>query len=159
MNILARDPYAREEDVKISGAILVSLEILLRESDFVAIHARETPETVHLIGKDELCLMKPKAYLINTSRGSLIDEKALYQALMEKTIAGAALDVYEEEPLKADNPLIKLDNVTLTPHLAGGSDRARERSIAQTTLIVSRYLQGEGLAPMDIVDPGKVSIA
>lgn len=155
MNIIAFDPYVKEEDAKKLGVKMVSLENLMRESDFITVHAREAPETFHLVGKDQIKLMKPMAYVINTSRGSIIDEKALYEALKDGKITGAALDVYEEEPLKAGNPLIKLDNVTLTPHTAGGSDRARERSIVLTTIVVAKYVKGEKLTPMDIVDPDK----
>jgi D-3-phosphoglycerate dehydrogenase len=157
MKILAYDPYVKEDHLKEIGGKLVSLETLLKESDFVTIHARETPETFHLISRDQFKLMKPTAYLINTARGSIIDEKALYKALKDKKIAGAALDVYEVEPLKADNPLIQLDNVTLTPHMAGGSDRARERSIFLTTMLVAKFIRGEKLTGMDLVDPDNVS--
>ncbi|MDQ1280606.1 MAG: D-3-phosphoglycerate dehydrogenase / 2-oxoglutarate reductase [Thermoproteota archaeon] len=155
MNIIAYDPYVKEEDGKKLGVKMVSLEDLMKESDFVTVHAREAPETFHLINKDRINLMKPTAYVINTSRGSIIDEKALYEAAKDGKITGVALDVYEDEPLKASNPLIKLENVTLTPHTAGGSDRARERSILLTTIIVSKYVRGEKLTPMDIIDPEK----
>jgi D-3-phosphoglycerate dehydrogenase len=156
LKILVHDPYVKEEDVKKLGLKLTSLETLMKESDFVTIHARETPKTFHLIGKQQLDLMKHSAYLINTSRGTLVDEKALYETLKEGKIAGAALDVYEQEPLKTDNPLINLDNITLTSHSAGGSDRANERSIFLTVKIVGNYLKGKKLTKKEIFDPDQI---
>lgn len=119
VNILVYDPYYKGDDVKIA-----SLEELMKESDFVTIHARLTQETEHMIGERELSLMKPSAYLINTSRSALVDEKALYQALKDKRITGAAIDVFDVEPPPIDYPLVTLPNVTLTPHMAGGSQDA-----------------------------------
>src|SRR5262245_6490098 len=103
-----------------------SLDDLLRESDFVSINAALSPETMHMIGDRELRLMRPSAYLVNTARGPIVDEKALVQALEEKRIAGAALDVYEREPA-VDQGLINLANVVLTPHLGSAAIDTRER--------------------------------
>lgn len=119
VNILVYDPYYKGNDVK-----LVSLEELMKKSDFVTIHARLTDETYHMIGEKELSLMKSDAYLINTSRSALVDEEALYTALKEKRICGAAIDVFDVEPPPIDYPLVTLPNVTLTPHMAGGSQDA-----------------------------------
>jgi D-3-phosphoglycerate dehydrogenase len=118
MKLLGYDPYAKDvpHDIK-----LVSLEELMRQSDFVTIHARLTRETGGLINADLIQLMKPTAYLINTSRSALVDEKALYQALKDGRLAGAALDVFDVEPPGKDYPLVRLENVTITPHMAGGS--------------------------------------
>lgn len=102
------------------------LEDLLKESDFVSINAALSPETIHLIGYRELNLMRPSAYLVNTARGPIVDEKALVRALEEKRIAGAALDVYEHEPL-VEPGLTKLPNVVLTPHLGSAAIDTRER--------------------------------
>ena len=93
----------------------------MRESDVVSIHARLTAETHHLIGRRELALMKPTAILVNTARSGLVDEQALVEALAQRRIMGAALDVFDVEPLPPDHPLLKLDNVTITPHLAGST--------------------------------------
>lgn len=101
------------------GARRVSLEGLLREADILSIHLPLTRETRGLIGRSELALMKPTAVLINTSRGPIVDEEALIEALREKRIAGAGLDVYHKEPPSTDNPLLKLENVVLSPHTAG----------------------------------------
>ena len=103
------------------------LDGLLQESDFVTIHAPLTEETFHMINAKRLKLMKPTAILINTSRGQTIDEKALVQALRENRIAGAALDVFEKEPVAKDNPLLRLHNVTLLPHIGSATREARGR--------------------------------
>jgi phosphoglycerate dehydrogenase-like enzyme len=95
------------------------LNELLRTSDIVSLHVPLTPQTRHMVGSSELKLMKPSAYLINTCRGPVVDEPALYEALTSGTIAGAGLDVFDREPPPTDNPLFRLDNVVLTPHFAG----------------------------------------
>lgn len=124
MRIIGYDPYANAEACTAEGIELVDLETLMSEADFVSLHARLTEKNHHLINAHMLSLMKPTAYLINTSRAGLIDEVALVETLRNKRIAGAALDVYEHEPLFQNDPLKGLDNVTLTPHMAGGSNDA-----------------------------------
>ncbi len=121
MEILGYDPFVTSEQTKKLGIQVVPLDDLLARSDFVRLHARLTAENTGMIGARELSLMKPSAYLINTARAGLIDEDALYQVLKDRRIAGAALDVFEVEPPGKDYPLVTLDNVTLTPHMAGGS--------------------------------------
>lgn len=124
MTLLGYDPFASAERYKEAGIEPVELDELMARADFVSLHARLTAESRHLIDARRLALMKPTAYLINTSRAGLIDEAALVEALRAKKIAGAALDVYEHEPPQPDDPLLALDNVTLTPHMAGGSNDA-----------------------------------
>lgn len=124
MTLLGYDPFASAERCKEAGIEPVELDELMARADFVSLHARLTAENRHLIDARRLALMKPTAYLINTSRAGLIDEAALIEALRAKKIAGAALDVYEHEPPQPDDPLLALDNVTLTPHMAGGSNDA-----------------------------------
>ncbi|MBS7636233.1 hypothetical protein KEJ37_02625 [Candidatus Bathyarchaeota archaeon] len=104
VKLLAYDPYVEEETAKKIGVELVDLDTRLKESDVVTIHATLTKETEHMIGEKELRSMKSTAFLINTARGAIIDEKALIKALKEGWIAGAALDVFEEEPPSPDNP-------------------------------------------------------
>lgn len=118
MHVIAYDPFVSQEQ---SDVPLVSLEELMRVSDFVTLHSRMTKETVHMINADMLALMKPTAYLINTARSGLVDEEALCDALKNRRIAGAALDVFEQEPPGKDYKLVTLDNVTIAPHLAGGT--------------------------------------
>ena len=129
MSVLSYDPYVPPDRFAAVGAKQVDLTTLLRESDYVSINCVLTPETHHLIGEDELALMKPTAYLVNTARGPIVDETALYRALVEDRIAGAGLDVFEDEPLKPTNPLLALPNVVATPHAlpAPGNPRPAPR--------------------------------
>jgi len=124
LKLLGYDPYVDKSLAKKSGITLVSLPELLKESDFVSIHTFLNEETRHLMGEKEFKQMKPTAYIINTARGPVIDEPALIKALQEKWIAGAGLDVFEKEPVDSDNPLLKMDNVVVTPHSASYSDVA-----------------------------------
>jgi D-3-phosphoglycerate dehydrogenase len=124
MDLLAYDIVMNEEFRERTGCRYVDLQTLLRESDFVTLHVALTPQTRHMIGRRELSLMKPTAFLINTSRGEIVDETALVEALREGRIAGAALDVYEREP-PTDSPLLKLENVILTPHIGASTIEAQ----------------------------------
>ncbi len=119
MDIITYDPFVKDPDVE-----TVSLKELMERSDFVCVNARLTDETRHMINSETLSYMKPTAYLINTARSALVDEKALYDTLKEHKIAGAAIDVFDVEPVGKDYPLLTLDNITVTPHLAGGSTDA-----------------------------------
>jgi D-3-phosphoglycerate dehydrogenase len=127
MDIVAYDPYVREADVRDLGLKLLPLEDLLQYSDYITIHVPLTPETRHMLGKREFELMKPGVRIINCARGGVIDEQALYEALVSGKVAGAALDVFEEEPPK-DNPLLKLDNVIGTPHLGASAEEGQLRA-------------------------------
>ncbi|CAI8046987.1 D-3-phosphoglycerate dehydrogenase [Geodia barretti] len=118
LRVLAADPVVSSATVESLGATSVDLATLLRESDFVSLHAPLTQETRNLIGLNEMSLMKPEAFLINAARGPLIDENALYKALTDGTIAGAGLDVMVDNVPAQDHPLLSLDNVIITPHVA-----------------------------------------
>lgn len=124
MKILAYDPYVTSAD----GVEMVTLEKLMSESDFVTIHSRLSADTEKMINADLLALMKPTAYFINTARSGLVDEDALCEVLKTHKIAGAALDVFEVEPPGKDYKMVTLDNVTITPHLAGGTRDAFTQS-------------------------------
>ena len=128
MTVLGTDPatvpYSFIEEM---GLRMVTLRELLAASDFVSLHCNLNPTSFHLIGREELSQMRPASYLINTSRGSVVDEQALIDALRERHIAGAALDVFEVEPLPLDSPLRTLDNCLLAPHNANNSPDARRR--------------------------------
>ena len=143
--VLACDPLLVDDP---APAVAVDLETLLRQSDVVSIHARLTEQTHHLIGPKELALMKPSAVLVNTARSGLIDEKALVRALSQRRILGAALDVFDTEPLPPDHPLLKLDNATLTPHLAGSTIDAFRNSPKLMAGHLIRLFQGEQDLPI-----------
>ena len=133
------DPYADAALVREYGAEPLELDELLAESDFISVHVPLTRETRGMIGEAEFCRMKPTAVVINTARGGVIDEKALVEALKTGRIAGAAVDVYEEEPVKADNPLLHMDNVIATPHCAWYSETAittLQRKVAEEVVNV-----------------------
>jgi D-3-phosphoglycerate dehydrogenase len=145
--ILAFDPYHRGNP---APAELVELDTLLRESDVVSLHARLTAESYHLIAAPQLALMKPTAVLVNTARSGLVDEAALTCALAERRIMGAALDVFDVEPLPPDHPLLALDNATVTPHLAGSTIDAFRNSPRMMAGHLRRMLLGE--QPLPIVN-------
>ena len=116
MRFIACDPYVTQESVAPLGVKLVDMDTLFRESDFLTVNCYLSEETRHLVGAKQFGLMKNTAYFINTARGPIVDEKALFQALSTGQIAGAAIDVFEQEPTPVDNPLLKLDNLIVTPH-------------------------------------------
>lgn len=153
MTILGYDPYVAQETVSALGVKMVALETLLRASDLVTLHVVLTRETREMIGLRELKMMKSSAFIINTSRGPAIGEKDLVQALNEKIIAAAALDVFDEEPLPSDSPLRQVDpsRLILTPHIIGsnpGSAEAGQRMAAGSMLAIL-----EGKAPDTVVNP------
>ena len=116
--ILAYDPFPNEEAAKADGVELVALEEILTQSDAISIHVPYTKETHHMINRETLTLMKPTAVIVNTARGNIIDEDALYQALKSGQIAGAGVDVFAAEPLSVESPLLTLENAVLTPHVS-----------------------------------------
>jgi len=137
------------------GVQYVDLKTLLRESDFVTLHVDLTEETRGMIGAEELNLMKKSAYLINTARGPVVDEEALYKALKEKRIAGAAVDVYSKEPPSADFPLFELDNVVTTPHIAAYTEEAIKRMDMMNAEDVVRFFSGkkpEHIANVEVLE-------
>ena len=141
---------AGQEIERRSGAEFVEMDSLLRDSDFVTLHVPLNEATHHLIGERELSLMKPTAYLVNASRGPIVDEQALVRALRSHEIAGAALDVYENEPWLAEG-LAALDNVILIPHLGANSRRTRDRMAGMTVENVVAALSGD--VPPTLVNP------
>lgn len=143
--ILAYDPYFKGNP---APAALADLPALLQEADVVSLHARLSSETRHLIGAKELARMKPTTILVNTARSGLVDEAALIAALRERRIMGAALDVFDTEPLPPDHPLLHLDNVTLTPHLAGSTRDAFRNSPVLMAGHLTRLLRAEGSLPV-----------
>jgi glycerate dehydrogenase len=126
----------------------VSLDELLKQSDFVSLHTPLNTETRHMINAEKLSLMKPSAFLINTSRGSLIHEADLIQSLQDKVIAGAALDVLEQEPPRLDNPLLFMDNVILTPHIGWKTLESRQRLVGLLAGNISAFVKE---SPINVV--------
>jgi D-3-phosphoglycerate dehydrogenase len=151
VHMLAYDPYIEELAITQYGVEPVGLTELLQRSDIVSMHAPATPDAHHLLTEDHFRLMKPEAIFINTSRGPTVDEPALTKALQEGWIAAAGLDVFEQEPPDPTNPLLRLDNVILTPHVASASarmDPERRRRVGQEIALVLR-----GRWPRSCVNP------
>jgi D-3-phosphoglycerate dehydrogenase len=151
MRVLAHDPYVEVADMKAVGAIPAELEYLLEESHVVTIHARPSASREPLLGRAELARMRSGAYLINTSRGSNLDEEALVGALADGQLAGAALDVFDTEPLPSEHPLRTHDNVILTPHSAGVSHDVPRHTVEMVADAVNAWLHGE--RPAHLVNP------
>ena len=143
LKVIAHDPDITPELADKLGVELVSFESLLKQSDYISIHAPLTPKTQHAFNTDAFLQMKPEALLINTARGALVDEQALANALDEGQLAGAALDVLETEPPLDDSPLLKRDNVILTPHTAFYSEEALLELQTKATEDVVRVLMGD----------------
>lgn len=138
-----RHPEKHREEAERYNVTFTDLENLLKESDFVSLHCALTPQTNRMIGERELRLMKKSAFLINTSRGPIVQEDAVYQALKEGELAGAGFDVYTQEPPAADNPLFELDNVIVTPHIASYTKDALARVDLIQAKDVVKVLQGK----------------
>ena len=151
MKHIACDPYITQDAVKDVDVQLVDMDTVLSQSDFVNVSCPLSEKTRHLIGEKELKKMKPTAYIINTSRGPVIDEAALIKALKENWIQGAGIDVYEQEPASGDNPLFKLENVIVTPHSIAMTD---EFYITMWELIAQQIRQMiDGEKPEKLVNP------
>ncbi len=142
MKVMAFDKFWDKEYADSNGVVYSEIDEIIKESDFISLHVPLTEDTRGLIGADKLNMMKPGAYLINTSRGGVVDENALYKALAEGKIAGAALDVFSSEP-PAASPLLDLENVILTPHMAGFTDGALSLTSEYVARAVIDVLEGK----------------
>ena len=151
MRVMAYDPYVLDAVMESRGVKPVDLDTLLKESDFISLHTPLTPETSNMIVYEEFKKMKPTCYFINTARGGCVDQAALIRALQEGLIAGAGIDVTVDEPIAADNPLIKMPNVILTGHSAWYSDRADFEIFYKPMTQVVTALKGEW--PVYAVNP------
>ena len=145
MNILVYTRTPKEDE---KGIRYVSLEELLKNSDYVSMHCPLTESTKHMINKESLSLMKPSAFIINTSRGALIDEDALIEALENGTIAGAGLDVQETEPPEENSPLYTMNNVLLTPHMGWKGLETRQRLVSILADNIKKFIEGN---PINVV--------
>ena len=150
MRHLACDPYVTQQSVASLGVTLVDLDTLLQEADFLCVNCPLTEQTRHMIGAHQFSLMKPTAFFVNTARGPIVDEKALYQALSKRAIAGAAIDVFEQEPTPADNPLLELDNLVVTPHHVCLTDECIN-TVAASVFSACRDL-ANGRVPKNVVN-------
>lgn len=152
MRVLAYDPYLAGQPSATPGVEMIdSLDDLLQQADFVTLHTPLTPETRHFFGERELRLMRPGTYLINASRGPVLDEAALIRVLQDGHLAGAGLDVFDPEPPGADNPLLKMTNVVVTPHIASSTDRGFTAMMNGTADQIIQVLRGE--RPPFMVNP------
>lgn len=150
MNVISVTGHPSEEKARRLGVKFVNLDTLLSESDIVTLHVPLTPSTEKMIGAKELAKMKKSAILINTARGKVVDEIALIEALKEKKIRGAGLDVFEKEPLPVNDPLTKLENVVLTPHIAFLTEESLEECTYVCIQNVERFIEGK---PQNVVNP------
>ncbi len=156
MNIIYYDVIRRRDLEENLGISFKSLDEVLSEADFVTVHVPLTGETHHMIGQRELSMMKETSYLVNSSRGPVIEQAALHTALKEGIIAGAALDVFEREPLDPSSPLLELDNVVLTPHIASASVETRTKMAVVAANNLVSILRGE--KPPNLVNPEVMKI-
>ena len=150
MKVIAYDPPLKEAIEKMKGVAYRELDDLMKESDFITLHCPLSKETHHLIGKRELDLMKPTAILVNTSRGPVVDEKALVSALKKGKIAGTGLDVYEKEP-RLTPGLLKLENVVLLPHIGSLTKDTREQMAVVAAKNAVSMVRGK--RPKNIINP------
>jgi phosphoglycerate dehydrogenase-like enzyme len=150
MKVIAWSQNLTAERAAEHGATLVSKEDLFRQADFVTIHVPLSARSKGLVGSAELALMKPTAFFINTSRGPIADEKAIEAALKANKIAGAGIDVYDEEPLRPDHPFRKLDNIVITPHLGYVTAENYKSFYGQMVEDVRAWLDGK---PVRVIPP------
>ncbi len=151
LNVIAYDPYVSELEITGAGVEPVSFPELLARSDYVSVHAPHNAETEHAFDAEAFAQMKDSAVIINTARGPIIDEPALIQALQQQQIAGAGLDVLEQEPPAPDNPLLSMENVVVTPHVASATTRMRPETRRRVGRDVALVLRGKW--PMSCVNP------
>ncbi len=150
MHLLACDPWASPPAAASAGVRLVSLEELLRTADFVCVMCALTEQTCQLLNAERLALMKPTAYLVNVARGAIVDQAALTRCLQERRIAGAGLDVFDPEPIAADDPLLELDNVILSPHALCWTDECFEQN--GRSAVGSLLAMAAGRVPKHVVN-------
>ena len=144
MEVYVYDPFLDEEKVKNNDIkVLGNLDKGISQADIITLHARHSDDTHHMFGKQEFSKMSRNTYFINTARGGLVDQKALVEALEEEKIAGAALDVYETEPVEHEDKLFELNNVTLTPHIAGATKETARRSALYVSREIENYFKGQ----------------
>jgi phosphoglycerate dehydrogenase-like enzyme len=145
MSVIVFDPYIERSKIEAPGIMAVDLETLLINSDYISLHARESKENENLIGAKQFSMMKQGAYFINTARPSLVDEKALFDALRRGKLAGSGVDVVRYDPARPVNPLIELENVIVLPHIAGATHESKAKGAFIVAKQIERYLSGQSL--------------
>jgi len=145
------DPYVVPDKIKAAGAKPVELDELMQQSDFVTLHCPSIPGTMGLISAQRIALMKPTAYLVNTASAAVVDGEAIAKALRERRIAGAAFDVYQTWPVRPDHPLLKLDNVILTPHIGGATKETVARHSLMMAEDIERFVRRQ--RPKNLLNP------
>ncbi len=143
MRVIAHDPYVLPARAQLYGAKLTDLNTVLRESDVISIHTPLTPETRHMIGREQFSLMKPTAIFVNTSRGPVVDEAALTETLQGGKIFGAGIDVFEQEPLSPTSPIRGMENVVITPHTSSSTREAFRNTWKATVNNIQRFVEGK----------------
>lgn len=149
--VMAHDPFVAPGQMRAARVTPVDLDELMAQSDFVTLHCSTVAQTVGLIGARQIALMKPTAYFVNAASAYVVDQEAIIQALRERRIAGAAFDVYQTWPVKADDPLLELDNVILTPHIGGATAETILRHSQMIAADIERFLRGQ--RPEHLVNP------
>lgn len=149
--VLAYDPFVEPDKIKEAGAKPVELDKLMKESDIITLHCSTAPEAMGLISAQRIAMMKPTAYLINAASAFVIDNEAIIKALQDRRIAGAAFDVFETWPVRPDSPLLKMDNVVLTPHIGGATDETIVRYSQMMADDIERFTKGE--RPKNLLNP------
>ena len=149
--VLAYDPFVEPDKIKEAGAKPVELDKLMKESDIITLHCSTAPEAMGLISAQRIAMMKPTAYLINAASAFVIDNEAIIKALQDRRIAGAAFDVFETWPVRPDSPLLKMDNVVLTPHIGGATDETIVRHSQMMADDIDRFLKGR--RPKNLLNP------
>ena len=150
-SILVYDPYINPEAMKKLGTLPQELDDLIKQSDIITLHCPVLTDTVGLMNAQRIALMKPTSYLVNTAGAAIVDQDAVVKCLKEGHIAGAAFDVYETWPVQPDNPLLKLDNVILTPHMGGATDETILRYSRMIAEDIERFIRGE--RPKNLLNP------
>jgi len=161
INVIVHDPYMSREAVEKLGAELVDLDELLRRSDYITIHVPKMPATINLVDEKQFDLMKNGVRIINCARGGIVNEEALYKAIIDGKVAGAALDVFEQEPPPKDHPLLKLDQVICTPHLGAATGEAQEKvAVAVARQMVEFFVRGRIMNAVNVpsLDPEVLTV-
>lgn len=150
-SILVYDPYINADVINKLGTLSQELDDLIKQSDIITLHCPVLTDTVGLMNAQRIALMKPTSYLVNTAGAAIVDQDAIVKSLKEGRIAGAAFDVYETWPVQPDNPLLKLDNVILTPHMGGATDETILRYSRMIADDIERFIRGE--RPKNLINP------